>query len=251
MNAKSASDSQNAQFPGQIGESTMTKVIGDTIEAKLVASRSPDSICIVCDDYSASRVRAKVSRGFCVCPRCLKSADFNARLTARAEELAADAEKVAAHVEAIMKDAAKLRETASAVKTLIGKVKAPTFEEWLDAEVQEDVMARSRVTTESGRRRWPKCTSGAGGTSPPTGTRLNTGRRANPMTKAALKTPLGTSSSFRYATTALDTATCSTTFRSNKARSAPGRRERGAYRLIRPKGKGNRRPWHARGKTTT
>jgi hypothetical protein len=166
MNAKSASDSQNAQFPGQIGERTMTKVIGDTIEAKLVASRSPDSICIVCDDYSASRVRAKVSRGFCVCPRCLKSADFNARLTARAEELAADAEKVAAHVEAIMKDAAKLREKASAVKTLIGKVKAPTFEEWLDAEVQEDVMARSRVTTEERKKTLAKVYERRGGHEP-------------------------------------------------------------------------------------
>jgi hypothetical protein len=146
MNAKSTSDSQNVRFPGQIGERTMTEVIGDTIEAKLVASRDRDtSICIVCDDYSASRVHAKVSRGFCVCPRCLKSADFNARLTARAEKLAADAEKVATHAEAIMKDASKLREKASTVKTLIGKVRAPTFEEWLDAEAQEDVVSKEEL----------------------------------------------------------------------------------------------------------
>ena len=129
----------------------MTKVIDDTIEAKLIASGDGDfSTCIVCDRYSSSRVRvhAKASRSFCVCPHCLKSADFDAKLAARAENVAARAEKVAADAEAIMTDASKLREKAANVRMLIGKVKAPTFEEWLDAEAQEDVMARSRVTKE-------------------------------------------------------------------------------------------------------
>jgi hypothetical protein len=145
MNAKSTSDSQNVRFPGQIGERTMTAVIGDTIEAKLVASGDRDPSCIVCDRYSfSSRVHAMASRSFGVCPHCLKSADFDAKLAARAEKVAARADKAAADAEAIMTDASKLRERAANLRMLIGKFKAPTFEEWLDAEAQEDVLARSR-----------------------------------------------------------------------------------------------------------
>jgi hypothetical protein len=174
MNAKSTSDSQNVRFPGQIGERTMTEVMGDTIEAKLVASGDRDaSTCIVCDRYSCSLVRAKASRSSCVCPSCLKSADFDAKLAARAEKVAADAEKVAAHAEkvatraeAIMTGASKLREHAATVRMLIGKVKAPTFEEWLDAEAQEDVMARSRVTKEERKKTLAKEYDRCGGHEP-------------------------------------------------------------------------------------
>jgi hypothetical protein len=167
MNAKSTSDSQNVRFPAQIGERTMTKVIGDTIEAKLVASGDRDtSSCIVCDRYSSSRVHAKASRSFCVCPHCLKSADFDAKLAARAEKIAAYAEKVAARAEAIMTDASKLREKAATVRMLIGKVKAPTFEEWLDAEAQEDVMVPSRVTKEERKKTLAKLYERCGGHEP-------------------------------------------------------------------------------------
>jgi hypothetical protein len=174
MNAKSTSDSQNVRFPGQIGERTMTEVIGDTIEAKLVVSRGRDtSSCIVCDRNSSSRVHAKASRSFCVCPRCLKRADFDAKLAARAEELvahadevAAHAEKVATHAEAMKKDASKLREKAATVRMLIGKVKAPTFEEWLDVEAQEDVTARSRLTKEERKKTLAKVYERCGGLAP-------------------------------------------------------------------------------------
>jgi hypothetical protein len=138
----------------------MTEVIGDTIEAKLVASGDRDaSPCIVCDRYSSSRVQAKASRSFCVCPHCLKSADFDAKLAARAEKVVADAE-------AIMTDASKLRERAANVRMLIGKVKAPTFEEWLDAEAEEDVMARSRVTKEELKKTLAKVYEQCGGHEP-------------------------------------------------------------------------------------